>query len=80
MNRPGALAALRAVIDREKPAHTVCELCIVQPRMMVGAQCRIGIDSVVGAEAEAQLGSRLGQSVLAAGARDCNQKEVAHAN
>jgi phage tail-like protein len=80
LNRPGALAALRAVIDREKPAHTVCELCIIPPRMRVGSQCRIGIDTVVGTEREAQLGSRLGQSVLAASAPGCNEKEVAHAN
>lgn len=36
LTRPGALAAARAVIEREKPAHTVCELCIIQPRMRVG--------------------------------------------
>jgi phage tail-like protein len=78
LTRPGALAAVRAVIAREKPAHTLCELCIVQPRMRVGSQARIGIDSVIGAAPEAQLGRRLDQVVLAARDRECKQEEVRH--
>ncbi|HML13966.1 MAG TPA: phage tail protein [Xanthobacteraceae bacterium] len=80
LTRPGALAAVRAVIAREKPAHTVCELNIVEPRMRVGVQCRIGIDSVIGAPREAQLGARLDQVVLAASDRECNESEVRHAS
>jgi phage tail-like protein len=80
LTRPGALAAARAVIAREKPAHTVCELCIVQPRMRVGAQCRIGIDTVVGAPPEARIGARLDHAVLAATDRECHQNEVRHVN
>ena len=80
LTRPGALAAARAVIEREKPAHTVYELCVVQPRMRVGSQCRIGIDTVVGAPPEAQIGTRLDHAVLAASDRECKQKEVLHAN
>jgi phage tail-like protein len=79
LTRPGALAAVRAVIDREKPAHTVCDLCIVQPRMRVG-DCRIGIDTVVGAPREMQLGAPLDHAVLAASDRECNQKEVSYAH
>lgn len=78
LTRPGALAAVRAVIAREKPAHTLCELCIVQPRMRVGSQARVGIDSVIGAAPEAQLGRRLDQVVLAARDRECKQKEIRH--
>jgi len=77
---PGALAAVEAVIAREKPAHTVCSLCIIQPRMRVGAQCRIGIDTVVGAPREAQLGAPLNQVVLAANDRECKHEEVSNAN
>jgi phage tail-like protein len=78
LTRPGALAAVRAVIAREKPAHTVCELCIVHPRMRVGSQAHVGIDSVIGAPPEAQLGRRLDQVVLAARDRECKQEEVRH--
>src|SRR5262249_10564649 len=78
LTRAGALAAVRAVIAREKPAHTVCELCIVQPRMRVGSQARVGFDSVIGAPPEAQLGRRLDQVVLALSDRECKQDEVRH--
>lgn len=80
LNRPGALAAVSAVIAREKPAHTVCELNIVEPRMRVGVQCRIGIDSVIGAPRQAEVGARLDQVVLAASDCECNDSEVRHAN
>lgn len=78
LTRPGALAAARAVIEREKPAHTVCELCIIQPSMRVGSQCRIGIDTVIGAPSEAQIGRRLDHIVLAAADIECRQDEVRH--
>jgi phage tail-like protein len=80
LTQPGALAAVRAVLDREKPAHTVYELCIVPPRMRVGAQSRIGIDTVIGGPREMQLGSRLDNAVLAAKDRECLPLEVFHAN
>ena len=41
------LVKVRAVIEREKPAHTHYHLCIVEPRMRVGFQARVGIDAVV---------------------------------
>lgn len=41
------LVRVRAVIEREKPAHTHYHLCIVEPRMRVGFQARVGIDAVV---------------------------------
>lgn len=79
LTRPGALSAVRAVLDREKPAHTVYELCIVPARMRVGAQCRIGIDSVIGGPREMQIGTRLDHAVLAANDRESTQNEVSHA-
>ncbi|MDB4881871.1 MAG: Phage tail protein [Gemmatimonadetes bacterium] len=42
------LARVRAVLDREKPAHTTYHLCPIEPRMRVGCQARLGIDAVVG--------------------------------
>jgi phage tail-like protein len=48
LNCPDVIARVRAVLDREKPAHTAYHLCVVEPRMRVGFQSRVGIDSVVG--------------------------------
>lgn len=79
LTRPGALAAARAVIEREKPAHTVCELCIVQPEMRVGLR-RVGIDTVVGEPRQARTGALLDHVVLAAHDRECLQKEVVNAH
>ena len=39
--------ALKAVIEREKPAHTDYHLCFIDARMRVGFQARIGIDSII---------------------------------
>jgi phage tail-like protein len=44
---PAALPQLRAVIESEMPAHTTYQICVVDPRMRVGYQARVGIDSVV---------------------------------
>ena len=47
VGRPGQLERLRRVIEREKPAHMAFHLCVIQPAMRVGAQARLGIDTVV---------------------------------
>jgi phage tail-like protein len=39
--------AMASVLDAEKPAHTTYELCVIGPRMRVGFQARIGIDTIV---------------------------------
>ena len=44
---PDTLDKARAILDREKPAHTAYQLCVVDPRMRIGQQSRIGIDAVV---------------------------------
>jgi phage tail-like protein len=54
------LPQVRAVIEREKPAHTSYHLCIVEPRMRVGFQARVGIDTIVaGAPAPSTLGDQM---------------------
>jgi phage tail-like protein len=45
-------ARLREVLDAEKPAHTDYHLCPVEPRMRVGFQARIGVDSLVAGPSE----------------------------
>ena len=47
LTRPGALEDVRLVIEREKPAHTTYDLCVIQPRLRVGVQARVGVDAIV---------------------------------
>src|SRR6185503_4858023 len=55
---PETMARVRAVLDREKPAHTDYHLCTIEPRMRVGFQARLGIDAVIGGGREdIRLGS-----------------------
>ena len=55
---PARLAAVRAVIEREKPAHTAWHLCVIGPRMRIGLQSRLGVDTVIAGIAPPQ---RLGR-------------------
>jgi hypothetical protein len=41
------LPQVRVVIELEKPAHTSYHLCIIEPRMRIGFQARVGIDTAV---------------------------------
>ncbi len=41
------LAEIREVIEREKPAHTLYHLCMIEPRLRVGYQARLGVDAVI---------------------------------
>jgi hypothetical protein len=45
--RDHTLAAVRGLLDREAPAHTSGHVCVVEPRMRVGVQARVGVDAVV---------------------------------
>jgi hypothetical protein len=47
VSTPEQEAALRQVIERDKPAHTDYHLCFIEPAMRVGFQARVGIDTVV---------------------------------
>ena len=46
---------LRRALNAEKPAHTSFDLCLVEPRMRVGLQATVGVDTVVGAQPSARL-------------------------
>lgn len=46
---------VRRAIDSEKPAHTSYELCLVEPRLRVGVQCTVGVDTIVAGYPEARL-------------------------
>ena len=45
---PAALAAVRELVEREKPAHTSYQLCFVDPGIRVGYQALLGVDTIVG--------------------------------
>jgi phage tail-like protein len=47
INCATAAARVRAIIEREKPAHTAYHLCVLKPRMRVGFQARVGVDTIV---------------------------------
>jgi phage tail-like protein len=67
LTRPGALADVQAVLEREKPAHTTYHLCLIEPRLHVGFQARVGIDAIVAAgPPAAQVGMTLDMGTLAA--------------
>ncbi len=38
---------LRRAIDAERPAHVAYDLCLVEPRLRVGVQAAIGVDTVI---------------------------------
>ena len=62
----GALENVHAVVEREKPAHTSFHLRVIEPRMRVGVQACIGVDTIVAAGPPAmQVGMRLHGAVLA---------------
>jgi phage tail-like protein len=44
---PRRRAQVVATLEREKPAHTAYHLCVIAPRMRVGFQALLGVDTVV---------------------------------
>jgi phage tail-like protein len=48
----GLRALLVRTVEAEKPAHTAFHLCVTEPRLRVGLQARVGLDTVLAAEAE----------------------------
>jgi phage tail-like protein len=65
---------VRAVLDREKPAHTVYSLRVIGARMRVGLQARIGIDAIVARRSPgATLGDTLGHATLGEQQTDCTR-------
>ena len=61
----GKLDEVRAIVEREKPAHTLYDLCVIESGMRVGYQASLGIDTLLGG-GPAQPG-RLGESALVLG-------------
>ena len=59
----GKREALRALIEAEKPAHTDFYLCFTEADMRVGAQSRLGVDSLVAGQPAPMM---LGSAVLGA--------------
>jgi phage tail-like protein len=60
----GKLDQVKAIIEREAPAHTMYQICVVDPGVRIGYQCRLGVDTVVGA---GHIPSRLGEGRLVLG-------------
>jgi phage tail-like protein len=60
------LDAVRALLQAEKPAHVLCDVCLIEPAMRVGFQARIGIDAIVAPSSTpaTRLGSSPGGLVL----------------
>lgn len=46
---------LRRALDSEKPAHSAYDLCLVEPRVRVGAQSTVGLDTIVAGYPRAHL-------------------------
>jgi len=62
-----AVTAAQNLLDEERPAHTSYHLCVVEPRMRVGVQARIGIDAIVAGPSEPTVLDGTGASVLRLG-------------
>ncbi|HEX2203712.1 MAG TPA: phage tail protein [Longimicrobium sp.] len=52
---PADVQALQAVLKREQPAGTVGEVVLVEPRLRLGAQATLGVDTVLGVYPVARL-------------------------
>jgi len=70
LRSPATVAAVRTLIEREKPAHVQYALVGIEPRFRLGVQSTLGFDSVVGSYpcpvlCEANLGfdTLLGQAL-----------------
>lgn len=46
---------VRRAVNSEKPGHTAFDLCLVEPRMRVGVQSTVGVDTILGALPAARL-------------------------
>ncbi len=72
LRRSHVLDEVRAVLDREKPAHTVYGLRLIGARMRVGVQAQVGIDTVVAKQQRgATLGALLGNARLGEKQTEC---------
>jgi phage tail-like protein len=60
----GTLDRVRAIVDREKPAHTDYDVCVLEPGIRVGFRARLGVDTLLG---EGRAPRRLGAGGLVLG-------------
>ena len=60
---------VRRAIDSEKPGHTQYDLCLVEPRLRVGMQSTVGIDTIIGDYPVAHLAC-----VHRCGSGDCGEE------
>ncbi len=72
--QPGALQSVRALLDREKPAHTVYSLSTIEPMLRIGLQAAIGVDAIVGGGLPLRLGQPLDATPLALAAVPCSSE------
>jgi phage tail-like protein len=76
LSRPGALEDVRAVVEREKPAHSEYDLCVIDACMRVGVQASLGVDTIIAAGSRPmRLGMSLDGVTLAQAAVPCNANE-----
>jgi phage tail-like protein len=76
------LKRVMTIVEREKPAHTQADYCPVLPRMRVGRQSMVGVDTRVGGVSALTLGhmSTLGyDSVLGCSPPELAMRSVAAA-
>lgn len=77
LRTPRLLEEVRAVLDREKPAHTVYSVRTIGARMRVGLQARVGVDAIVaGGPALATVGTVLGSDRLGDKQTDCKTQRT----
>lgn len=60
----GKLDQVKAILDREKPAHTVYDMCVIAPGIRIGYQARLGVDTLLGG---GPVPGRLGETALVLG-------------
>lgn len=72
---PGKIDEVEAIIAREAPAHTMYQVCVVEPGVRVGYQCRVGIDTVLGM---GHAPTRLGDGNLVLGGEPRGEIGMSH--
>lgn len=47
VSSPQSLDRVRRTVEQEKPAHAAYHLCVLEPRLRIGFQSRVGVDTIV---------------------------------
>lgn len=66
VNCEAARRLVEHVVELAKPAHTEAEIELVEPRLRIGVQARVGVDTVVGLYPEGVVlgGDELGRGTV----------------